>query len=190
MRSDAVRVFWYATILLTTSCGASPDDPGAESHALDGEVGSPSDDGVDPTADDTGTTDDTDPGAVDDTGAAPKDTGTTTKPDAKPATDTKPPPAAAPTFTELYTTLFDNKSYGSNCTGSSCHAPGKQKGLDYSSKSVGYTTTMKFVVAGKPDSSLLVSVLTSGSMPQGRPKISAADLARVRAWVTAGAKND
>jgi hypothetical protein len=195
MRHDVVRAVCCATFLFTASCLGSVEGS-AESQYVCGEVGGAPDDGGAPTADDTGSAAPGDTaGGVDAGAPATKPGAASPSSDATPSSDaatSSPAPTtpAAPTFTDLYSTIFASTSNPSNCTGSSCHAPGKQKGLDYSTKAVGFTTTMKFVVAGAPDSSSLVSVLTSGSMPQGRPKISAADLARVRAWVTAGAKND
>jgi len=88
-----------------------------------------------------------------------------------------------PTWTEIYTKFFANAQYGSNCNGSNCHNPGKQKGYDFSSQANGYASV-------KSSTSQLVSVLTSGSMPQGKAKMPAADLAIVKAWVAAGALNN
>ena len=181
MRHFVARTFGGLSIVLTVSCGGSPGDEGATSEEIDGSSFDIGDETSDPASDDSATTDDAASGDA----VAPIG-----KPDTLVGTESAPTPPGAPTFTELYGTLFANKSFASNCTGSSCHAPGKQKGLDFSSKTVGYATVMKFVIAGKPDSSKLVSVLTSGSMPDLRPKFSSANLAKVRAWITAGAKND
>ena len=43
------------------------------------------------------------------------------------------------------------------------------------------------MVPGAPSQSKLVTVLSTGKMPQGRPHMPAADLDRVRAWISAGA---
>ena len=56
--------------------------------------------------------------------------------------DARPPEAgidAAPpaTWTAIYQNLLVNQSYPSNCTGSSCHDPGIEKGLDLSTSHLG-----------------------------------------------------
>ena len=88
-----------------------------------------------------------------------------------------------PTWTEIYTQFISNAQYGSNCNGSACHNPGKQKGYDFSTQANGYASV-------KSKTSQLVSVLSSGSMPQGKTKMPAADLAIIKAWVAAGAQNN
>jgi len=88
-----------------------------------------------------------------------------------------------PTWTQIYTQFLTNTQYASNCNGSACHNPGKQKGYDFSSQANGYTSV-------KSNTSQFVSVLSSGSMPQGKTKMPAADLAIVKAWVSAGALNN
>jgi hypothetical protein len=90
---------------------------------------------------------------------------------------------SAPTWTEIYTKYLANAQYTSNCNGSNCHNPGKQKGYDFSTQANGYASV-------KSKTSQLVSVLSSGSMPQGKPKMPAADLAVIKAWVAAGAQNN
>jgi hypothetical protein len=96
--------------------------------------------------------------------------------------------AAPPvTWSAIYQSLLVNQSYPSNCTGSSCHDPGTEKGLDLSTPHLGYTTISRRVVAGSPDSSELVTVLQSGSMPETRPKMDSANIDLIRAWIQAGA---
>ena len=90
---------------------------------------------------------------------------------------------AAPTWTTIYTKFISNAQYASNCNGSNCHNPGKQKGYDFSTQANGYASV-------KSNTSQFVSVLSSGSMPQGKTKMPAADLAIVKAWVAAGAQNN
>jgi hypothetical protein len=97
---------------------------------------------------------------------------------------------AAPTFTELYTTIFNNTAYASNCAGGACHNPGTQKGLDFSTKAKGYTTALAKIKVGNPTGSQLVSQLASGSMPKTRPRMPAADQAKISAWIAAGAPNN
>ncbi|HVZ73330.1 MAG TPA: cytochrome c, partial [Polyangia bacterium] len=94
------------------------------------------------------------------------------------------------TWTRIYNTMFVNMSYASNCTGSPCHDPGTQKGIDFSTQMKGYTTIKSHLVAGSPSKSQLYTKLSSGTMPQARPKMSAADLAVVSAWITQGALNN
>lgn len=91
--------------------------------------------------------------------------------------------ASSPTWTEIYTKYLTNDAYASNCNGSACHNPGKQKGYDFSSKANGYTSV-------KNNTSQFVSELSSGGMPKGKPKMPAADLALIKAWVAAGALNN
>jgi hypothetical protein len=94
------------------------------------------------------------------------------------------------TWTNIYMRMLNNQGYASNCTGGGCHNPGSQKGLSLSSQSTGYTSVTRTLVPGSPSASKLVSVLSSGSMPQSRPKMPAADLNVIKAWITAGAPNN
>ncbi|MEO6599355.1 MAG: hypothetical protein ABIQ16_05745, partial [Polyangiaceae bacterium] len=82
--------------------------------------------------------------------------------------------ASTPTWTEIYTKFLSNGQYGSNCNGAACHNPGKQKGYDFSTQANGYASV-------KSKTSQFVSVLSSGSMPQGKTKMPAADLATIKA---------
>ena len=91
--------------------------------------------------------------------------------------------SATPTWTEIYTKYLSNAQYASNCNGAACHNPGKQKGYDFSSQANGYASV-------KTKTSQFVSVLSSGAMPQNKPKMPAADLAVIKAWVAAGALNN
>ena len=94
---------------------------------------------------------------------------------------------AAVTWTEIYQNLLVNQNSPSNCMGAGCHDPGTEKGIDLSTLQKGYITIGPRVVAGSPDTSDLVSVLQSGYMPAGRPKMPAADVDLIRAWIQAGA---
>ena len=98
-------------------------------------------------------------------------------------TDAGPPV----TWSGIYQTLLVNQSYPSNCTGSSCHDPGIEKGIDLSTPHMGYLTITHRVVPGSPDTSELVTVLQSGSMPEKRPRMAPADIDLIRAWIEAGA---
>jgi hypothetical protein len=122
-------------------------------------------------------------GAVADAGARPPDAGAP-----PPQSDASAGPPT--TWTFLYTQLFANPSYPSNCTGSVCHDPGREHGIDFSTQATGYTSLRARVTPGAPDSSSLMTTLTSGYMPEGRPPLPAADLDRIRAWIQAGANND
>ena len=95
-----------------------------------------------------------------------------------------------PTWSTVYGQLLVNPSYPSNCTGSSCHDPGVEKGIDLSTPEKGYTSILHRVTPGMPSMSELITVLQSGYMPQGRPPMRAADVAQVSAWIQAGALND
>ncbi|HET7544157.1 MAG TPA: hypothetical protein VFK05_30005 [Polyangiaceae bacterium] len=90
---------------------------------------------------------------------------------------------SAPTWTEIYTKFLTNTQYASNCNGSACHNPGKQKGYDFSTQANGYASV-------KSKTTTFVNELSSGAMPQGKPKMPAADLAVIKAWVAAGAQNN
>jgi hypothetical protein len=94
------------------------------------------------------------------------------------------------TWTDIYNLLLDNPRYASNCTGAPCHNPGTQKGLDLSTQTKGYSTAKGKLVVGSPNSSKIITQLSSGAMPQGRPKMPAADLAVIKAWIMAGALNN
>src|SRR5437764_6660291 len=95
-------------------------------------------------------------GATSDAARVPKDASETdaVPHDAQPAeagTDAAP----AVTWSRIYQTLLVNQSYPSNCTGSSCHDPGIEKGIDLSTAQKGYTTIIHRLVPGSPDSSEL-----------------------------------
>jgi len=94
------------------------------------------------------------------------------------------------TWTDIYSRLLNNPNYASNCTGAPCHNPGTQKGLDLSTQAKGYSTAKGKLVVGSPNSSKIVTQLSSGAMPQARPKMPAADLAVIKAWIMAGAPNN
>lgn len=97
---------------------------------------------------------------------------------------------AAVTWTAIYQNLLINQRNPSNCTGSSCHDPGTQKGLDLSSSQMGYETISRRLVPRSPDASDLVTVLQSGYMPLGRPQMPASDIDLIRAWIQTGALDD
>jgi hypothetical protein len=98
--------------------------------------------------------------------------------------------AYAATWTDIYNKMLNSPGYASNCTGGSCHNPGTQKGLDLSTQAKGYTTIKAKLVVGNPNASSVVSQLSSGKMPQARPKMPTVDLNVIKAWIMAGAPNN
>ena len=94
---------------------------------------------------------------------------------------------AAPTvtFTDVYTNILVV-----SCSGSSCHNPGSAKGISFSSQSTAYTAVRNRVTPGNGSGSSFYSTVNSGSMPPGGPKLSAANLAKIKAWIDAGALNN
>ena len=94
---------------------------------------------------------------------------------------------AAPTvtFTDIYTSILLV-----SCSGSACHNPGSQKGIAFASQSSAYTSVRNRVTPGNGAGSSFYSTVNSGSMPPGGPKLSAANLAKIKAWIDAGALNN
>ncbi len=99
-------------------------------------------------------------------------------------------PAAAPTWSEVYSQILVNGSSPSNCLGSACHDPGVEKGLDLSTLQNGYKTILRRVTPGMPAASDLVTVLQSGYMPRGRPQMPAWQVQQISAWIQAGAQDN
>jgi hypothetical protein len=97
---------------------------------------------------------------------------------------TNPDGAAAPTFTEIYTSIL--VTY---CSGSSCHNPGSQKGISFASQSTAYTAVRNRVTPGNGAGSSFYSTVNSGQMPPGQ-KLSATNIAKIKAWIDAGALNN
>jgi hypothetical protein len=91
----------------------------------------------------------------------------------------------AATFTDIYTNILVP-----HCSGSQCHNPGSQKGISFASQSTGYTAVKNRVTPGNGAGSSFYSTVNSGSMPPGGPKLSSADLAKIKAWIDAGALNN
>jgi hypothetical protein len=98
--------------------------------------------------------------------------------------------AYAATWTDIYNKMLNNPQYPSNCMGSPCHDPGTQKGLDLSTQAKGYATIKGKLVVGNPGASGVVSQISSGRMPQGRPMMPTVDLNVIKAWIMAGAPNN
>ena len=93
--------------------------------------------------------------------------------------------ATAPTFTTIY-----SKILVVYCAGSNCHKPGTQGGIGFSTQASAYSAISHQVIPGDgADSDFYVTVDT-GVMPKGGPKLSAANLASIKAWIDAGALNN
>jgi len=92
---------------------------------------------------------------------------------------------AGPTFTEIYTSILTP-----NCSGNQCHNPGSQQGITFSSQSKAYTSVHNLVTPGNATGSTFYSVVDSGQMPPGGPKLSSVDLQTIAAWINAGAPNN
>jgi hypothetical protein len=75
------------------------------------------------------------------------------------------------------------------CSGSSCHNPGSQKGISFASQSTAYSAVKSRVTPGNGAGSSFYNTVNSGSMPPGG-KLSAANLAKIKAWIDAGALNN
>jgi hypothetical protein len=93
--------------------------------------------------------------------------------------------AAAPTFTDIYTTIL--VPY---CAGSSCHSPGTAGGIGFATQSSAYTAVKARVTPGNGTGSRFYMTVNSGSMPRGAAKLSAANLTKIRTWIDAGALNN
>jgi len=96
-----------------------------------------------------------------------------------------PDGTAAATFTEIYTTILTVY-----CSGSSCHNPGTASGVSFASQSSAYTAVSRRVTPGNGAGSAFYSTVNSGSMPRGAAKLSATNLAKIKAWIDAGALNN
>jgi hypothetical protein len=101
----------------------------------------------------------------------------------------------AVTFTELYDAIFNvAPPAASSCWGANCHNPGVKDKVDMSTKAKAYTTILAKVKAGMPATSALITRLESKDvkmrMPLNKPALDAAVIAKVKAWIMAGAKND
>jgi hypothetical protein len=91
----------------------------------------------------------------------------------------------APTFTQIYNTILTPY-----CAGGSCHSPGSAGGVSFSSKTNAYNAVHSRVTAGNGAGSSFYSTVNSGAMPRGASKLSAANLASIKAWIDAGAANN
>lgn len=115
------------------------------------------------------------------------------------------------TFTSLYQDVFSQQQIGdgAGCGSFYCHAKGtvvaQQAGLHVGSKQEAYDLLVNAkasdncngwtrVVPGNPSKSLLVQKLVDPPcgerMPKGSDALPEGTVARIRAWILAGAKND
>ena len=77
------------------------------------------------------------------------------------------------------------------CSGSNCHNPGSQRSISFASQSTAYTAVRSRVTPGNGAGSSLYTTVSGGRMPpSGNPKPTAADLAKLKAWIDAGALNN
>ena len=93
-----------------------------------------------------------------------------------------PTAGGAPTFTDVYSNILVRY-----CAGSSCHDPGAAKGIGFASRASAYSAVRARVKPGDGAGSSFFKTVNSGSMPRGAPKLSADNLAKIRAWIDAGA---
>jgi hypothetical protein len=98
---------------------------------------------------------------------------------------TNPDGAATQTFTDIYMTILTPF-----CAGSSCHNPGSQGGVGFSSQSSAYSAVKSRVTAGNGTGSRFYMTVNSGSMPRGQAKLSAANLLKIKTWIDQGALNN
>ncbi len=91
----------------------------------------------------------------------------------------------SPTFTQVYVDILSPY-----CAGSSCHSPGKKGSVNFASQASAYASLMSNVTPGNGATSTLYTIVNSGRMPEGKAKLSAANIAMIKAWIDAGALDD
>ena len=99
----------------------------------------------------------------------------------------------AATFTQVYTMILDAPSSSkSSCAGSGCHIPAPgAAGISFDTQADAYQTLLSNAVApGNAAKSTLYTNISSGAMPRGKTKLSAALIALVASWINAGALNN
>jgi hypothetical protein len=99
------------------------------------------------------------------------------------------------TFTALYMELFGPTApAASSCMGSDCHNPGVKDNVNLMTKMQAYTTLKAKVTPTNVGNSALIrrleSTTVSMRMPLNKPALTAVQIARVRAWIMAGALNN
>ena len=115
-------------------------------------------------------------------------------------------PIGSISFTSLYDDVFGQQVFGDGvgCANSYCHG-GSSGGFSVGTKQVAYDSLVNAegsancggeirVVPGDPDASLLVQKITDPScgdrMPKDEDSLPPETVARIRAWISAGAMND
>ena len=86
--------------------------------------------------------------------------------------------------------------FQAHCQG--CHQPAKSSGeyvmTSFASLLHGGESGTAAIVAGKPDDSYLVQLITPADgraeMPQGKPPLAASDIEQIRSWIEQGATDD
>jgi hypothetical protein len=117
-------------------------------------------------------------------------------------------PIGSITFTSLYDDVFSQQAFGTglSCANDYCHGATGSGGFSVSTKQVAYDSLVSAegsancggeirVVPGNPDASLLVQKITDPTCGERMPKdnedsLSPETVARIRAWISAGAMND
>ena len=66
-------------------------------------------------------------------------------------------------------------------------APARKAGVTFASQSSAYTAVRRRVTPGNGAGSAFYNTVNSGSMPRGAAKLSAANLAKIKTWIDAGA---
>jgi len=91
----------------------------------------------------------------------------------------------AATFTQIYQSILTV-----TCSGSQCHSPGKQGGVNFASQSSAYTSLKSRVVAGDAEASSFYALLNAGVMPPVGNNLTSMELAEIAAWIDSGAANN
>jgi hypothetical protein len=96
--------------------------------------------------------------------------------------------SAAPTFTEIYKNILSVSVY---CGGSTCHNPGSQQGVGFSTQAGAYKSLANYaIIPGDSQGSSLYTLVATGVMPDGRPMLSSDFIDEIGAWIDAGALNN
>jgi hypothetical protein len=115
--------------------------------------------------------------------------------DARTAADTGVTTPAAPTFTQLYATVFGVGPISKqSCWGAKCHNPGTEDKVDVSTAALAYKTLLAKVKPGNPAASALITRLENTDvkkrMPLNKPPLDPAVIESIKAWIKAGALNN
>jgi hypothetical protein len=182
--------------------GPTAGSPAHEADAASGDGGTSAELDAGPDAAQADGSDEPGSGAASGTTAPPIE-------DAGVRADGGPSTGTAPTFTMLFDTIL-GPTIGSGCNGIYCHFGGAHASLlQMMTKQQAYdelvdqdaegsecgSSGLKRVVPGDPDNSLLVQKLEGTAscgvrMPKDLDPLSTDQIALIRAWIEAGAKND